>query len=131
MAGDLLRETVRRMRGQGSEIPFHSIESAQEYLLLLSEAIEESRRDVAELAAAVNAHAERRQAALQIVAYNLKKLAFYVTMSRRILNDLRTLRRLLWDQRGSRADAREPLGGVAAAGPSPKPAAVRAPSTVT
>ena len=87
------------MRGPGSEIPFHSIESAQEYLLLLSEAIEESRRDVEELGAADSAHAERRQAALQIVAYNLKKLAFYVTTSRRILNDLRTLRRLLWDER--------------------------------
>jgi acyl-CoA reductase-like NAD-dependent aldehyde dehydrogenase len=113
------------------ETPFQSIESAQEYLLLLSGAIEESRLDVDQLVASAGARGERRQVALQMVAYNLKKLAFYVTMSRRILNDLRTLRRLLWDERGSRASAREPLGGVAAAGPSPKPAAVRAPSTVT
>jgi hypothetical protein len=106
------------MRGQGSEIPFHSIESAQEYLLLLSEAIEESRRDVAELAAAVSAHAERRQTALQIVAYNLKKLAFYITASRRILNDLRTLRRLLWDERSPPTPELTPTPEAARAGPS-------------
>jgi hypothetical protein len=97
------------MRYEDFEIPFASIESAQEYLLLLSKAIEESRVDVEELVAIAGERGERREAAFQIVAYNLKKLGFYVTTSRRILNDLRTLRRLLWDERGSKraAPARE------------------------
>ena len=42
---------------------------------------------------------ERRVQALQLVALNLNKLSSHVTKSRRILNDLRTLRRLLLEER--------------------------------
>jgi hypothetical protein len=98
------------MRYEDFEAPFASIESAREYLLLLSNAIEESRVDVDELLAVAAERGERRQAALRIVAYNLKKLDFHVTASRRVLNDLRTLRRLLWDERGGKRGA--PAGGT-------------------
>lgn len=83
-----------------SETPFDSLEGSHEYIALLSEVIEEARRDVeAETALAVVESADRRKEALQLVAYNLAKLNLHMTTSRRILNDLRTLRRLLLDER--------------------------------
>lgn len=83
-----------------SETPFDNIECSQEYVALLAEAIDEARREVeADIAEAVSEHADRRKEALQLVAYNLAKLSFHMTTSRRILNDLRTLRRLLLDER--------------------------------
>jgi hypothetical protein len=88
------------------ETPFDSIEGSQEYVALLAEAIEEARRDVdADIAVAVGegAGAERRAEALQLVGYNLAKLTLHITTSRRILNDLRTLRRLLLAERQGEA----------------------------
>jgi hypothetical protein len=82
------------------ETPFDSIEGSQEYVALLADAIEEARRDVdADVAIAVAEGAERRREALQLVSYNLAKLTLHITTSRRILNDLRTLRRLLLAER--------------------------------
>lgn len=77
---------------------FESIESAQDYLRLLSETIAEVRGTFeADLCAErqTTANPERFTAALQLVAYNLSKFAEHIRVSRRILNDLRTLRRLL------------------------------------
>lgn len=82
------------------ETPFDSIEGSREYVSLLAEALEEARRDVdADIALAEAEGAERRRQALQLVAYNLAKLSLHITTSRRILNDLRTLRRLLLAER--------------------------------
>lgn len=82
------------------ETPFDNIESAQQFVSLLVDAIEEAREDVeADLTEAVSADAERRKEALLMVSYNLAKLAMHMTTSRRILNDLRTLRRLLLQER--------------------------------
>jgi len=90
-----------------SETPFDSLEGSHEYVALLADVVEEARRDVeAEIALAVAEGAERRKEALQLVAYNLAKLNLHMTTSRRILNDLRTLRRLLLAQRSG--DAAEP-----------------------
>jgi hypothetical protein len=44
--------------------------------------------------------ADRRKEALLLVSYNLAKLNLHITTSRRILNDLRSLRRLLLAERG-------------------------------
>ncbi len=89
-----------------SETPFDSIESSHEYVALLAEAIEEARREVDDdIAIALGERAERRQQALQLVAYNLAKLSLHMTTSRRILNDLRTLRRLLLVERQGMAEA--------------------------
>jgi len=83
------------------ETPFDNIEGSSEYVALLAEALEEARRDVeAEVAAADRDGADRRKQALLLVSYNLAKLNLHITTSRRILNDLRSLRRLLLAERG-------------------------------
>ncbi len=82
--------------------PFDTIESAQDYIDLLLEAIEDTRRDVgSEISMSGGPRDERRVQALRLVALNLDKLSCHVTKSRRICNDLRTLRRLLLGERGS------------------------------
>jgi len=87
------------------ETPFDSIEGSHEYVAMLSEAIEEARRDVEEeLVAAERDSADRRKEALLLVSYNLAKLNLHITTSRRILNDLRMLRRLLLAERGLGVD---------------------------
>ncbi len=79
------------------ETPFDNIESAQQFVELLAEAIEEARREVeAEIA---NPQPERQVQALHLVSYKLAKLSTHIGTSHRILNDLRTLRRLLLRER--------------------------------
>ena len=80
------------------ESPFESIESALQFVELLCDAIEETRREIEQ--ASAEPQSERRQQALQLVSYNLAKLALHMGTSRRILNDLRTLRRLFLQERG-------------------------------
>jgi hypothetical protein len=83
------------------ETPFDNIEGSHEYVAMLADALEEARRDVeAEVAAADRDSADRRKQALLLVSYNLAKLNLHITTSRRILNDLRSLRRLLLAERG-------------------------------
>jgi hypothetical protein len=83
-----------------SETPFDNIESSHGHVTLLVEAIEEARREVdEEIALSMNGDAERRKEALQIAADRLAKLAFHMKTTGRILNDLRTLRRLLLAER--------------------------------
>ncbi len=83
--------------GYERETPFDNIESAQQFVELLAEAIEEARGEVeAEIA---NPQAERQLQALQLVSYKLAKLSTHIGTSHRILNDLRTLRRLLLRER--------------------------------
>ena len=85
-----------------TETPFDTIEGSHEYVAMLAESLEEARRDVeAEIALAERDGAERRKEALVLVSYNLAKLNLHITTSRRILNDLRTLRRLLLAERGA------------------------------
>ena len=84
-----------------AETPFDDIESSHEYVALLADALEEARRDVEEeIRMAERDGADRRKQALLLVSYNLAKLNLHITSSRRILNDLRTLRRLLLAERG-------------------------------
>jgi len=86
------------------ETPFDSIEGSHEYVAMLAEALDEARREVeAEIAAAERDQAERRKEALLLVSYNLAKLHLHITTSRRILNDLRSLRRLLLAERSGPA----------------------------
>lgn len=80
--------------------PFESIESAQEYLGLLCDAITDAQQATqADKATEEKALSSRRVQALQLVAFNLDKLEKHIRQSRRILNDLRTLRRLLHQER--------------------------------
>jgi len=93
------------------ETPFDNIEGSREYVALLAEAIEEARGEVeSEIRMAVSDGAERRVEALQLVAYNLAKLSLHMTTSCRILNDLRTLRRLLLaERRGESIEPARPM----------------------
>jgi hypothetical protein len=90
-----------------AETPFDSIESAHTYLGLLIETAREAREAVDADAALIGDSGvdERRAAVLHLVAYNLDRLDKHVKVSRRILNDLRTLRRLLLEERRGRPQA--------------------------
>ena len=85
--------------------PFQTLESAHDFVTLLAAAVSQSK---AELQADVgresaSADLSRRLDALRIALYNLEKLEVHLNKSGRILNDLRTLRRLLFEERtGSR-----------------------------
>ena len=73
--------------------PFETIESAQEFVHLLIETIDEAIVDVdTEIE---RADAGRHLDALRLAAYKLDQLRGHTTAAGRILNDLRTLRRLL------------------------------------
>lgn len=86
------------------ETPFDSIEGAHEYLRLLAEAVEDTRKDITAELGALRSDS-RRADALRLVAYKLERLAEHSRSSRRILNDLRTLRRLLQAERPTRPRA--------------------------
>lgn len=83
-----------------TESPFGSIESALEYVSYLLEATQEAQGHIeTEITLAADLKFARRKQALQIVNYKLGKLYSHIAASRRILNDLRTLRRLLLEER--------------------------------
>jgi hypothetical protein len=96
-----------------SETPFDNIENSHQYVALLADAIAEAQTDVdAQIALAVAERAERRLEALQLVSYNLTRLNSHITTSRRILNDLRSLRRLLLEERTLPYSASEKTSGA-------------------
>jgi flagellar biosynthesis chaperone FliJ len=83
-----------------NQTPFDSVENAQQYIRLLVEAIAEAKSDIAsDLDAAKNTNSDRRLQAMQIIQFKLDKLEQHLKTSSRLLNDLRTLRRLLFDER--------------------------------
>ncbi|HEY7448912.1 MAG TPA: hypothetical protein VH702_12230 [Vicinamibacterales bacterium] len=80
--------------------PFDNLESARQYVALLCEALEEARRGVEwDVTLAQDEGAARRVEALQLVNYKLHRLKYHLDNSRKLLNDLRTLRRLLLGER--------------------------------
>jgi hypothetical protein len=103
------------------ELPFDSIESAHEFFGLLAEALLEAKRDVdTDIQREKVSNVPRRLKALQIVTYKLEALELHLTKSRRILNDLRSLRRLLLEERASSALGVRPKSvGIAKAETSP------------
>ena len=89
-----------------TQTPFDSVENAQQYVRLLLDAILEGKREIdADLAAGTDARLGRRLQALQLVQFKLDKLAHHLHSSSRLLNDLRTLRRLLLDERAEPASS--------------------------
>jgi uncharacterized membrane protein YccC len=83
-----------------SDTPFDDIASALEYVNRLLEATREAQSQIrTEILRAADPQLARRKEALQLVNYKLDKLSSHVAASRRILNDLRTLRRLLLEER--------------------------------
>jgi len=80
--------------------PFESIESAHEFVALLEESIQEAADDVrGHLGGAQAAGDERQVRALNLALYKLTQLAAQMHKSRRALNDLRSIRRLLFTER--------------------------------
>ena len=87
--------------------PFGSIEGSDEYVARLLQAVEETATDVAENLRHTRDAGGRQREALQLVAYKLEQLRFHLTTSRRRLNDLRTLRRIVEGDPSSERDRRE------------------------
>ena len=85
--------------GSRPETPFDSVENAQEYIRLLIEAVSDARQDIAADLAALQSNTDRRAEALRLVQFKLDKLEQNLHNSSLLLNDLRTLRRLLLDER--------------------------------
>jgi hypothetical protein len=82
------------------QTPFDSVENAQQYVRLLIETVAEAHAEIAaDLGSLAQSDSERRVQALQIVQFKLEKLEQLLQNSSRLLNDLRTLRRLLFDER--------------------------------
>ena len=80
--------------------PFSTIESAQDFVKLLVRAIGEAKQELETLAERESqSEISRRLDALRISLYSARKLESHMHHSARILNDLRTLRRLLLAER--------------------------------
>jgi hypothetical protein len=80
-----------------SDDPFENIESAQEFLTLLAETILETKLEFeANVHGESSSSSSQRAEVLKVVLYTLRKLEFHTTRSQRTLNDLRTLRGLLF-----------------------------------
>jgi hypothetical protein len=88
--------------------PFESIESAHEFLKLLATSVIDTRVDVASDLRAEKVFEPRRQQAQRLVVYKLELLEKHLKTSQRLLNDLRSLRRLLFDERAIHGKKGEP-----------------------
>jgi hypothetical protein len=83
-----------------AEQPFDSIESAQGFMIVLANAILDAMKDLrCEQERAVSDGDERREQAIGLAVYKLKTLNCHVHKGRRDLNDIRTLRRLILNER--------------------------------
>ena len=84
------------------ETTFDSIESAHEFVALLSQAIAQAKQDIeSDVEREQSLAPSRRLDALRLTVYALQKLEHHMKRSRCALNDLRTLRRLLLDERST------------------------------
>ena len=92
--------------------PFESLESAHEYVGLLREVLDEAYIAILDdTAAAQEIGAARRVEALRLVEHKLGLLRAHLLDSLILLNDLRTLRRLLLAERGKQPQSADsPLG---------------------
>ena len=90
-----------------SDTPFDCIENAHEYLHLLLEAAKEAQQEIEEeILIAESQKLDRRKEAMQLVSYKMTTLASHISTSRRILNDLKMLRRLLMEERAVQTESR-------------------------
>lgn len=88
------------MYADGIEGPFDSIESAHALMDLLAETILDSIKDLnRDHQIALEEAQERRARAIELTIYKLKTLNSHIHKSRLLLNDLRTLRRLILNER--------------------------------
>ena len=78
-----------------SDAPFSTIENAHEFLGFLDAAIADAIAEVQQELSACASQQDRRVDAWRVVLYTTTRLSTHVSTSRRLLNDLRTLRNLL------------------------------------
>ena len=94
------QKAKRSMSSEQIEQPFDSIESAHEYMNVLAytilDAMGELRQDQE---VALRDGEQRKAQAIGLAIYKLKTLGCHVHKSRRMLNDLRILRRLILNER--------------------------------
>jgi len=80
--------------------PFDSIESAYDFMNVLAETILDNLKDLhRDHQVAVREGEVRRARAIELAIFKSKSLGCYVYKSRRALNDLRTIRRLILNER--------------------------------
>jgi len=92
-----------------SNSPFETLESAYGFVSLLREAVDEAYASILDETAVAEANgAGRRLDALRLVDYKLNSLRQNVLASLILLNDLRTLRRLLLGERKGGAEEEGP-----------------------
>ena len=85
-----------------AETPFDNIESALEFVNYLLEATQEAHKQIeTEIERTGDSELARRKQALQLVSYKLAQLESHIGTSRHVLKDLRTLRRLLLEERAA------------------------------
>jgi len=83
------------------EVQFENLESAHEFVALLAETVADAKRELeSDVQRESASNVSRRLDALRIALYSLGKLELHVNRTSRLLNDLRTLRRLLFEERG-------------------------------
>jgi hypothetical protein len=89
--------------------PFDSIEDAHEFLTLLAQTVFEAKLEIeTDVQRESSSNFPRRTEALKLALYTLTRLEFHMNRSRRVLNDLRTLRRLLFEERTLTALSQRP-----------------------
>jgi hypothetical protein len=87
--------------------PFDSIENTQEYFRLLADILSQAKLEIeGDIRMEAQSGASRRLDTLRLVLFKLHKLEEHVTGSGRLLNDLRTLRRLLLKERVQSAESK-------------------------
>lgn len=88
------------MANYNLENPFGTIESAQEYVRLLADAVLEAKQDLeSDLSTDTTSRSSRQLEALRVALFTLNKLDHNVQKVLRGLNDLRSLQRLMWRER--------------------------------
>ena len=81
---------------------FDNIESAHQYICLLADQVAEVSISIqTDIDAAISHEAMRRLDGLRLVEYKLQQLTGNLCAARRVLNDLRALRRVLTAESGS------------------------------
>ncbi len=98
------------MSTQEIEQPFDSIESAHDFMSLLAAAILDAIKELKGAHQdALRDGRQRRVQAIELAQFKVKMLGCHVHKSRRVLNDLRILRRLIQDERMTLEGAMAPM----------------------
>jgi len=88
------------MSNYGVDQPFDSIESAYDFMNVLAETVLEAMKELhADRENAMRDGEARTAQAIELALFKAKMLNCYIHKSRRALNDLRTIRRLILNER--------------------------------